>query len=90
MPDKFLNELRCSTNITFEENRHEKSVSIFPEKKIFPAIDFANTVLPLPDDPVMAGFAENQDRINKLGDDSPGCVWRAWLKTYSSSSGLNS
>ncbi len=28
------------------------------------------------DDPGMAGFMDNLDRINKLGDDSPGFVWR--------------
>ncbi len=28
------------------------------------------------DSPVMAGFMDNLDRINRLGDESPGFVWR--------------
>jgi hypothetical protein len=28
------------------------------------------------DSPVMAGFVDNLDRINRLGDESPGFVWR--------------
>ena len=28
------------------------------------------------DDPLMAEFVENLERINKLGDNTPGCVWR--------------
>jgi hypothetical protein len=28
------------------------------------------------DAPVMAGFMDNLDRINRLGDESPGFVWR--------------
>lgn len=27
-------------------------------------------------DPLMAEFVENLERINKLGDNTPGCVWR--------------
>ncbi len=29
-----------------------------------------------PDDPAMAGFFDNLDRINKLAEESPGFVWR--------------
>ncbi len=28
------------------------------------------------DDPRMAGFVDNLERINRLGDESPGFVWR--------------
>lgn len=38
-------------------------------------LNLAHALAPM-DDPVMADFVNNVDRINALSDDSPGFVWR--------------